>query len=287
MECISPLSLPRPNGLGSIDRVTVPCGKCLPCLNKKRNEWSFRLEQELKASTSAYFVTLTYNEDSKTEFVNKRDVQLFLKRLRKEIDKKTCNTKNNINGLYPSKKHKIRYYLTAEYGTLTKRPHYHAIIFNIPVNETFANEMILKTWQNGFVYIGTVTPASIAYVTKYLITKNDEYEKLHEVFTLISLGIGRPYIDKMAEYHKKTLTYHSTQLGGKKTGLPRYYRERIFNAVEQIGYSNTQQNRNDKRYNDEQARISQLGESPFLYKLNQIEQMKEQLKKRLSKNSKL
>jgi len=45
----------------------------------------------------------------------KRDVQLFVKRLRKDQD---------ARGLA-----KIRYYLVGEYGDQTKRPHYHAAIF--------------------------------------------------------------------------------------------------------------------------------------------------------------
>lgn len=50
----------------------------------------------------------------------KRDVQNFMKRLRKLID----NDLNiNVNGK------KIRYYISSEYGPQTFRPHYHGIIF--------------------------------------------------------------------------------------------------------------------------------------------------------------
>ena len=51
--------------------------------------------------------------------VCKKDIQNFLKRLRKKIDK--LNISDNDK--------KIRYYIASEYGPITKRPHYHGIIF--------------------------------------------------------------------------------------------------------------------------------------------------------------
>lgn len=285
MQCFNPLSLPRPKGLGSIDRVVVPCGKCVACISNNRQMWSFRLEQQLKACKTAFFITLTYDDKSNVTKVNKRDVQLFLKRLRQDLDRNTVYTQPNINGLNSPPKPKIKYYITAEYGTKTNRPHYHGIIFDIPFDTFKTTEIINKNWGNGFVYIGSVTPASINYVTKYLITKNDEKKK--EVFNLISIGMGKSYIEKMGHYHKKNVVYHATQVGGKKVGLPRYYRERIFNAVEQIGYSNTMQTQADKRYNEEFTRLSELGNSPFIYEQQVKENYKRKLKDSITKNEKL
>ena len=56
------LSLSPANGRGAKDRITIPCGKCLPCKMRKRSSWSFRLVQELRYSKSAYFITLTYDD---------------------------------------------------------------------------------------------------------------------------------------------------------------------------------------------------------------------------------
>ena len=88
----------------------VPCGKCIACLHNKRSDWQFRLRQEHKASKSSMFVTLTYRRKFLPEggSLSKRDLQLFLKRLRKKDESV-----------------KIRYYAVGEYGSQRKRAHYH------------------------------------------------------------------------------------------------------------------------------------------------------------------
>lgn len=47
-----------------ISHVNVPCGKCVQCIKRRRMEWCFRMEQELKVSKCAYFVTFTYDSDN-------------------------------------------------------------------------------------------------------------------------------------------------------------------------------------------------------------------------------
>ena len=66
----------------------LPCGKCPYCLNRRANNWIFRLQQELKRADSALFVTLTYDNPPLSHgfvrpTVYKPDVQKFFKRLRK------------------------------------------------------------------------------------------------------------------------------------------------------------------------------------------------------------
>lgn len=285
MECLSPLSLPRPNGLGSIDRVCVPCGKCYPCLAKKRSQWSFRLTQELKKAKTSHFVTLTYDENNKVSKVNKRHLQLFLKRLRKDIEKLRVNTKYNLNGLYEAEKIKIKYFLTAEYGTQTKRPHYHGIFFNIP-NEKI--NLIEKNWGLGFVSIGTVTPKSINYVTKYIITKEEEFEKNNDVFNLMSLGLGKCYLTKdVIKYHQKTQNYYSVVEGGKKIDLPRYYKNKLFGNLSKENHQKKLIKELDKKIVEEYDRIEKLGNNLGSYLHGQKEQYINHIKNNLSKKATL
>lgn len=230
MQCLSPLSIPRPGGSGNADRTTVPCGKCASCLNDKRNQWSFRLEQEFRNSTSAYFITLTYDDDHVPtnalgfQSVCKRDVQLFIKRLRKS------------NGTSS-----IRYYITAEYGPKTLRPHYHGIIFGLNCLQSVATGRILDAWSYqdrrtkemipiGHVSVGTVSSASIAYCTKYCITKYQTPPDREPVFSLMSTrpGIGAKYLETHRDFHDSPDRFYGVMPGGTKVPLPRYYSDRLY-----------------------------------------------------------
>ena len=80
------------------DLVQIPCGKCIECRLSYAREWAVRCMFELKTSSSAYFITLTYSDmmaprsyvsDPDTGealpvlSLRKKDFQLFMKRLRK------------------------------------------------------------------------------------------------------------------------------------------------------------------------------------------------------------
>lgn len=145
--CLTPITITIKR---TDEKQSVPCGKCPQCLARRISGWSFRLMQEEKISSSSYFITLTYDEKSavrtKNNFLSldKRHIQLFLKKLRK---------KNNAQ---------LKYYCAGEYGTITMRPHYHIIMYNVDI------ETILPTWNMGHVDYGTVTGASIGYTLKYM-----------------------------------------------------------------------------------------------------------------------
>ena len=268
-RCISPISLPNPKGLG-FPRLVVPCGRCLPCLESKRAQWIFRIKQELKKSTSAFFVTMTYNDDHNTGDLCKRDIQLFLKKLRKK-----CKDEN------------IRYYLIGEYGPRTFRPHYHCILFNL--DPSLLHEL-LDIWGLGFVSVGKVTPASIAYVCKYLITKKMELpEGLTPVFAMMSLkpAIGSNYLKTHKNYHKSLNQFYAVVEGGHRVDLPRYYKDRIFNKFEKEFNNKKNQKLSDKKRNQFEEDCYKRGESPFLYDLEQTEQMLHTKISKLSKSNKL
>jgi len=176
----------------------VPCGKCIPCLVNKRSDWSVRLMQEFKGSQGASFVTLTYSPRFvPSDGVSKRHLQLFLKRLRKKIGTK------------------IRYYAVAEYGSVTQRPHYHIILFNVTSEDI---EIVRKSWSLkdrktglhvpiGIVHIGSCSEASIMYCTKYVIQKGSGNSVLNPPFALMSraYGLGACYLtDDVIAWHRGT-----------------------------------------------------------------------------------
>lgn len=211
MKCYTPISLKRKEGV-----VHVPCGTCYACLVNRRESWTIRLTEEAKAHLYCFFITLTYSDENLVYANNytticKRDVQLFIKKLRK---------------LYTSK---IRYYLVGEYGTKTYRPHYHMLLFS----ETDVNEKdIEKTWKLGNIVIGSVNIKSITYVCKYHVNRGKYPSGSQRPFVLMSKGIGSQYVNKMTAYHRSGGLRTHYQMFEHKKALPRYYKDKIFNNMQ-------------------------------------------------------
>lgn len=282
MWCISPISVPRPGGWGPRDRITVPCAKCVACLATARSAWSFRLTQEMKKSLTSYFLTLTYENEATN--VCKKDIQDFIKRLRSNLARGYLRDGVKI-GPYPTN---LRYYFTSEYGPTTHRPHYHGVIFGLPPEPA---NIVNDSWGKGFIQVGTVTPASIAYVTKYCITKNDAPEGREKCFSLQSSnpGLGCNYLDgqQIKDYHQKGLRFITILPGGIKQTLPRYFKEKLFTPLQKKRYAKQQIILADLAEDRENRRVSSLGEDPITYSQRRTEQFIKTVTNRITKNSKL
>lgn len=262
MQCIRPISIIRPGGNGSNDRMGVPCGHCEACLERNRNQWSFRLYNEWKSSDNAYFVTLTYSTENTNGNVSKRDIQLFLKRLRKVS--------------------KFRYYFVSEYGPKTFRPHYHGIIFNFKASFKAIESLIYESWEKGFTLISQLNEARINYTTGYILGKRENPIGLAPNFCLMSRkpGIGACYIDKYENYHLSgNPKFYSVLPGGAKVSLPRYYQNKFYNNEERQQNAIDQQRRIEKNNSKSPADASLC-----------IERMRDYQRKvnlKLTKNKKL
>lgn len=134
------------------------CGQCMPCRINRRRLWTGRLLLESGLHEQSLFVTLTYGDEALPEggSLRKRDVQLFLKRLRR-----LCAEK-------------IRFYAVGEYGSKRGRPHYHLVLFGISGcfgigKHVKCDCVICRAWPWGLVHVGIVEPASAAYVAKYTL----------------------------------------------------------------------------------------------------------------------
>jgi hypothetical protein len=210
------------------NKTVVPCGLCVECRNKLRNEWTARLHIEHKHARYSEFTTLTYSDenlvyDSENPTLYKPDLQNFMKRLRR---------RNEGN--------KIRFYGIGEYGDKFGRPHYHLLLFsNFPIKH------VEKAWGKGNVHRDDVTPASIHYCTGY-IRKQLHHELVEKAkarangetwepvrqspFSLMSTrpSIGYQYITyKNYRYHITNMK-NTMFINGRDVPLPRYYRERFF-----------------------------------------------------------
>lgn len=147
--------------------LTIPCGQCIGCRLERSRQWATRCLHEASLYEENCFVTLTYSEDKIPPFgsLRKRDFQLFMKRLRE---------------YFPSSR--IRFFHCGEYGSLTKRPHYHCLLFNFdfPDKELWSvrnglpvwrSPILEKLWPDGQSEIGSVTFESAAYVARYVVKK--------------------------------------------------------------------------------------------------------------------
>lgn len=222
MPCRSPISLKE-------KKMNVPCGKCPECLESKRHSWVIRIMEELKASDFATFLTLTYDEDHVPKdkegnlILDKSELQRYLKRVRAEM--------KVLLKQMPTIKKNISYYAVGEYGTEGRRPHYHAILFNA------LNVVLDKQWRDkegnpiGTVQNDHVSEASISYVAKYLINPNDEISGVPS-FAIMSKGIGKDFLSSSGTHHKRNMQGFVLREGGYKSNLPRYYRDKIFDADE-------------------------------------------------------
>lgn len=231
-QCLKPIHLKIDDS--GRERI-VPCGKCNACLVRQRMEWAVRLQYEERKSHSSFFVTLTYDNehlpvqefvepDTGAVFYNgvvdKRDVQLFMKRLRKSLDIK------NI---------KLRYYLISEYGPQTFRPHYHGLFFlDSVVSVVDFHRACVSAWpycSPERLTVDFVTVERIRYCTEYCLTKNGIPTYLTPNFRLMSRnpGIGAAYVDLMKGWHLADESrFFSPGFDGRNVNMPRYYREKIY-----------------------------------------------------------
>jgi len=186
----------------------IPCGKCDGCAADKARDWAIRMAHESYYHDRACFVTLTYEKSPGK--INKKHVQDFIKRLRKESNRP------------------IRYFVTGEYGEQTRRPHYHAIIYGEDFrggsfaidHQLYAHKRLDGIWKFGTCAISEFTLATALYVAGYTNKKlNDP-----DTFSLMS---RRPPLGwRYAREHQDELCRRETVvLNGQEFPIPKCYFE--------------------------------------------------------------
>lgn len=197
--------------------VPVPCGRCEGCRLDYGKRWADRMLVEYHTpreygSERAIFVTFTYDnahlpyvtctDNVPRPSLQKRDWQLFMKRLRKHF--------------------KCRFLVAGEYGDNTFRPHYHAIIFGISLSDipdlvVYSHDPDLDTtlyssvffdsiWSNGACKIAVANYYTMSYTGRYILKKQyrtdnvlDFYKGRQLPFILTSRrpGIGADLFDSV------------------------------------------------------------------------------------------
>jgi hypothetical protein len=219
------------------EHIQIPCGQCALCRLERSRQWATRIMHESQLHENNCFLTLTFDEDNLPEdmSIRKRDMQLFLKKLRKK-----------------NPHLQIKYYLCGEYGEKNLRPHYHLCLFNYdPLDKVwtdttklghrlYQSEEIADLWKKGLHWIGELTFESAAYVARYVMKKQNgkkakkdktyqrvcsttgEIFQVEPEFALMSLksAIGKDWFElyKDDAYPSDYIT-----VNGKKVRPPKYY----------------------------------------------------------------
>lgn len=208
--CLYPLEV-KVNGSWQ----TVKCGKCVECIKSQSQEWALRIMLEAMSHKENCCLTLTYdNEHVPSDYqLCRRDIQLFLKSLRKAIAPV-----------------KIRVFYSGEYGEKRGRPHFHCIVFGWKPKDLvykfskstpyYNSVFVSKLWKRGIVSIGEVSYDTAFYCAKYLqkFTSSDK-----EVKPFVGMS-NRPGIGFNAitpGLLKQCCFYYD----GKKYPLPRYFQK--------------------------------------------------------------
>lgn len=178
-------------------QVPIPCGKCDSCRLRARREMTYRLvkEAELYSPDQVLFLTLTYDddhlhfgrmvlpfdvrEDGSLEVVEaaslrKEDLSTFKKDLRAYLD-------YHFPGV------SVRTYECGEYGPQTNRPHYHMILYGLPVDllsvpphrtavwsrkeDLHESSLFNEIWKRGRVLYSLASFDTMQYVAGYVLKK--------------------------------------------------------------------------------------------------------------------
>lgn len=267
---------------GETRQINLPCGQCIGCRLQRANEWATRCMHEAQLHTENAFATLTY-EKLNTPSLSHRDWQLFAKRLRKaltskrhanniaiseslyyrrtrdQLESKTEPTKGNPPLQWAGERKagekfsptpQFKFYMAGEYGTRTKRPHFHACLFGINFTDRkhhittaagkrlYTSETLNEIWGHGFTTIGDVEYESAAYIARYICAKitgpnsemfyqhvdaeTGEITQLTPEYNKMSLaeGIGKKWLE---QYKTDVYPHGQVFTRGKPNRAPRYY----------------------------------------------------------------
>lgn len=263
--------------------IKLPCGKCASCVHNYYSYWATRGYYELLNWEQSWFVTFTYNDKNlpKNRSLSKKDFQKFIKKLKKAFGS--------------SKENPIRQIYCGEYGETTKRPHYHAILFNLNLDDLvekrmsdqgylcYTSKTITDLWSNGDVEISEATPATIAYLFKYILKKKTRKEKLKPLnieYDGITYDVEHEFIEASRNpgigahlRDSQSIRKGFLSLDGKIKALPKYFLEYLKNTDPRF-YEELKSQRHDHAVN--RAKMSQQEQS----RLNATLQSFQKLKKR-------
>lgn len=265
MPCFRPVTAWRPLNGGAIvfyemkdcREIKIRCGHCIGCRRAKQEAWAVRCYAESRMHQDNMFLTLTYDDEHLPKFgsLQYRDVQLFLKRFRKQCGQ-------------------FRFFCGGEYGDTLERAHYHVLVFGHRFDDceransvrsrsaVYRSATLERLWPYGYSSIGDVTVASARYAATYCIKKitgeraAEHYQAVDlrtgEIgdrvpeFARMSLkpGLGRSWFEK---YWKDVYLrgHNGVAMGGSFARIPAYFDDLLASSEAEI-YEGIQAERIDE-----------------------------------------
>lgn len=228
-----------------------PCGQCMPCRVRRRQEWAARILLESRCHEASTFWTLTYEHDPVQ--LHFEDLTAFLKSFRKV--------------------RRFRYFAVGEYGDQRGRPHFHAVLFGVDLS--YYKELLSK-WDNGFIQGAELNEQRAQYVARYTTKKlnGNLAEKDNRTPESARMsrrpGVGQTFCSKLAAavqqsaYYKQrerewkefpssssTIRFRSdlvgmspryVRLGKRLWPLDRYMRSEVFRCLDPTAMTSRERN---------------------------------------------
>lgn len=317
MACDAPLSIkydpPKPDGKGGfIYYFPGDCGKCLPCLGKRKSQWSYRLMEEKRNSFSAYFVTLTY----KDEYLVPREAgndaltkehKDFIKWLKyyenqKRLDRREAISVAELSILQTKSQtvgKPLKYYGVVEFGDEKGRSHFHYLLFNVHDIDNIANAWakqvrISKTddqpahykpgFSKGKIEVDECNVNTVDYVLKYMVKVPEDYDEEQteaKEKSYMSKGIGSSVVDpEFIRYIQRPEGNAVVNTRGFKISLPRYYNKKYLNEDERDQKGRYIRQEIEKKEAKEELKYMREGLNIYQSRVNQKESRFNQIKKR-------
>lgn len=235
------------NASGVVDgrSFVYSCGRCVGCCLRRARDLAVRCVHQSRSvdPLSCHFLTFTHSDaslprlDDGRPTLDKTLMPGMFKRLRK-------NT--GVSG--------IKFLQVGEYGTESLRPHYHAVVFGLPLSDLrpykkgrfghqlYNSKTLQDAWQDrGHVVVGSFSFDTAQYCARYMLDK-----QLHADYTsseTISLETGEvmsPQVEHVTmsrggrggrglaydffeEHHRRFFALGSCVIGNKTLPIPRYY----------------------------------------------------------------
>lgn len=208
-----------------------------------------------------------YNFASKNTFgvVCKSDVQKFLKRLRRMLQYDKEGVLENVS----QESRRFRYFVCAEYGPRTLRPHYHALLF-------FSNKLVARAVNEYYFYKAWKLCNQRNAISEFVIGGAAKY-----VSAYVNINIKLPYLLRLPETRTFVLSSKKPAIGSRlisPTDFFDSYKERDFFTYKSF----TDKNGNlshvkvpfgsviFKRYAAEPCLVSRFDYNSFLQVLNRF-----------------